>query len=278
MAISGSGAVGRRARAALLIASLAFGCAKAAPEAPRERLVDLTHAFDSATIYWPTEEGFVLERGPSGVAPGGYYYEAHRFRAAEHGGTHIDAPIHFFAGRWTVDEIPLDRLIGPAVLVGVEAACERDRDHAIDIADFAAFEAVHGRIPSQSIVLLRTGFGRHWPDRRAYLGTDARGPQAVAQLHFPGLSPAAAAWLIDERVVRAVGIDTASIDPGQSTRFETHQRLFEANVPAFENLANLDQLPATGSRVIALPMKVRGGSGAPLRAIAIVPEAAGSRP
>jgi kynurenine formamidase len=278
MATSGSDSGGRRVRTVLWVAGLAVGCASATHPPVAERLVDLTHAFDAATIYWPTEEGFVFERGPAGVTDGGYYYEAHRFRTAEHGGTHIDAPIHFFAQRWTVDEIPLERLVGPAVVVGVEAACERDRDHAIDVADLEAFEARHGRIPSESIVLLRTGFGRHWPDRRAYLGTDERGPEAVAQLRFPGLAPSAARWLIDERRVRAVGLDTASIDPGVSTSFETHRLLFEANVPAFENLANLDQLPAIGSRVVALPMKIRGGSGAPLRAIAIIPETAVNAP
>jgi kynurenine formamidase len=243
-----------------------------------ERIVDLTHAFDAATIYWPTEEGFVFERGSAGTTDGGYYYEAHRFRTAEHGGTHVDAPIHFFAERWTIDQIPLDRLIGAAVVVDVEAACARDRDHAVGVPDLEAFEALHGRIPPGAMVLLRTGFARYWPDRLAYLGTDARGPQAVAQLHFPGLSPAAARWLIEERAVAAVGLDTASIDPGVSSSFETHQVLFEANVPAFENLANLDQLPPTGSLLIALPMKIRGGSGAPLRAVAIVSEGAETAP
>jgi kynurenine formamidase len=255
--------------------SLALACAGAGPAPTRERLVDLTWAFDADTIYWPTEEGFVHELGKAGVTDAGYYYEAHRFRAAEHGGPHIDAPIHFYAGRWTVDEIPLDRLIGDAVVVGVEAACARDRDHAIDVADLAAFEQAHGEIPRGAIVLLRSGFGRFWPDRRAYLGTQKHGPEAVAELHFPGLSPEAARWLIDERAIAAVGLDTPSIDPGVSTTFDTHRLLFEANVPAFENLANLEQLPPTGLRLIALPMKIGRGSGAPLRAVAIVPAAGG---
>jgi kynurenine formamidase len=262
---------GRGAPMAAALVGLALGLACASPPPAPERLVDLTHPFDADTLYWPTEEGFVLERGEAGVTDAGYYYEAHRFRAAEHGGTHVDAPIHFHADRWTVDQIPLDRLIGEAVVVDVEAACARDRDHAVGVAELAAFEAAHGEIPRGAIVLLRTGVGRHWPDRGAVLGTARRGPDAVAELHFPGLSPAAARWLIQERAIAAVGLDTPSIDPGVSTRFETHQVLFAANVPAFENLANLDRLPATGSRVIALPMKIGGGSGAPLRAVAIVP-------
>jgi len=241
---------------------------------PDRRIVDLTYAFDSETIFWPTEEGFVLEKGDEGVTEAGYYYAAHRFRTAEHGGTHIDAPIHFHADRPTVDQIPLDRLVGPAVLVDVSDRCGEDPDHRVSVADFEDWESRHGRIPSAAIVLIRTGFGRFWPDRKAYLGTDERGPAAVAKLHFPGLHPDAARWLIDERRIRAVGLDTASIDHGPSKQFETHRVLFEASVPAFENLAGLDELPPTGFTVVALPIKIRGGSGGPLRAIAILPELA----
>jgi kynurenine formamidase len=249
-------------------------CATLASGELTGRIVDLTHAFDSKTIFWPTEEGFVLEKGTEGVVEEGYYYAAHRFRTAEHGGTHIDAPIHFHADRWTVDEIPLDRLVGPAVLVDVSARCAKDRDHRVLVSDFEAWEKQHGRIPTASIVLIRTGFGRFWPDRKAYLGTDERGASAVAKLHFPGLHPDAARWLIAKRQIRAVGLDTASIDHGPSKQFEAHRALFGANVPAFENLAGLDELPATGFSVVALPIKIRGGSGGPLRAIAILPDAA----
>ncbi len=254
--------------AALLLAG---GCGGAEPTLPEGTLVDLSHAFDEETIFWPTEEGFVLERGFEGMTEGGYYYAAHRFRTAEHGGTHLDAPIHFGRGRRSVDELPLEGLLGPAVTIGVEEACRRDRDHAVSVVDFQEWEERHGRIPDRAIVLLRTGTGAAWPDRLAYLGTAERGPAAVAQLHFPGLSEAGARWLIDERGVRAVGIDTASIDPGPSRAFLAHRVLAAAQVPALENLASLDRLPARGFLVIALPMKIRGGSGAPLRAVALLP-------
>jgi kynurenine formamidase len=122
------------------------------------------------------------------------------------------------------------------------------------------------------IVLLHTGWSRHWPDREAYLGTSARGPEAVARLHFPGLAPDAARWLVEHRAPKAVGIDTASIDFGQSTHFQAHVTLCEQNVPAFENVAHLDQLPAERAFVVALPMKITGGSGAPLRIVAFLPE------
>jgi len=256
-------------RATCATAAAALACAGSG--APETRLVDLTHAFDEAAVFWPTEEGFVLERGPAGETPGGYYYEAHRFRSAEHGGTHVDAPIHFHEGGATVEEIPLERLVGPAVRIDVRAACERDRDHRVTVADIGAWESRHGEIPEGAIVLLHTGFGRFWPDREAYMGTAERGPGAVAKLHFPGLDPDAARWLVAERRIHAIGLDTPSIDAGPSTGFESHRILFAANVPAFENLAQLDLLPPRGFRVIALPMKIRGGSGAPLRAVAIVP-------
>jgi kynurenine formamidase len=257
----------------LLTAAVVCACATGG-DAPgggdERRIVDLTHGFDASTIFWPTEEGFVLERGFAGRTEGGYWYEAHRFRSAEHGGTHMDAPVHFGEGRDTADAVPLDRLIGAAVVIDVAAACAADRDHAITRDDLDAWEREHGAIPNGAIVLLRTGFGAFWPDRVRYLGTAERGAGAVAKLRFPGLGADAAAWLVAQRGVRAVGIDTASIDRGTSTRFETHQVLAAANVPAFENLARLDALPARGFEVVALPMKIAGGSGAPLRAIAIV--------
>jgi kynurenine formamidase len=235
------------------------------------RIVDLTHSFDEATIFWPTEPGFQLQRGPAGVTDRGYYYAANRFSTAEHGGTHIDAPIHFYQDHFTVDQIPLERLIGEGVVVDVTEACAASRDYQIGVDDLRAWEEKQGRVLADVIVLLRTGYGRYWPDRRQYLGTEAKGPDAVAELHFPGLHPDAATWLVEHRAVRAVGIDTASIDYGQSRQFGSHVKLCEHNVPALENVANLDQLPLTGVTIIALPMKIAGGSGGPTRIVAIVP-------
>jgi kynurenine formamidase len=233
--------------------------------------LDLTHAFGADTIYWPTEEGFVLERGSAGVTDAGYYYAAHRMRLAEHGGTHLDAPRHFHEGGSTTERVPLERLIAPAVVVDVQGACAKNADYAIKVADLARFEAAQGRIPDGAALLFATGFAAHWPDRLRYLGTEERGAAAVAKLHFPGLDPAAARWLVAQRRVAAVGLDTASIDPGTSQRFESHRILFAAEIPAFENLAALDRLPPTGATLIALPMKIAGGSGGPLRAVAILP-------
>jgi kynurenine formamidase len=235
------------------------------------KLIDLTHTFDEKTIYWPTEKGFVFERGNNGVTAKGYYYAANRFFAAEHGGTHVDAPIHFFAGRHTVDQIELTRLVGEAAVIDVTEKCQADRDYEIGVADLRAWEEKHGRQLVDMIVLFRTGWSKRWPDREQYLGTAERGEAGVAKLHFPGLAPEAAGWLAENRRPKAVGIDTASIDHGRSTHFGSHVMLCEHNIPGFENVARLDELPPQGALIIALPMKIGGGSGAPLRVIAISP-------
>ena len=236
------------------------------------RIVDLTHVFDRETIYWPTEAGFRLIRGPAGLTEKGYFYAANRFAAAEHGGTHMDAPIHFFRGRHTVDQIPLEKLVGEAAVVDVAASCAANRDYQIGVEDLRGWEITHNRQLVDVIVLLRTGFGRHWNNRLRYLGTDKTGPRAVAGLHFPGLAPEAARWLVEHRAIKAIGIDTPSIDYGQSQEFQSHVTLCKHNVPVFENVANLHELPTVGATVVALPMKIGGGSGAPLRIIAILAE------
>jgi len=256
----------------LLIATLALaGCHRPSLAALLERAtwIDLSYAFDSSTIYWPTAQPFRLEVVSAQRTAAGFYYAANNFSAAEHGGTHLDAPVHFAEGQWTADAIPLERLAGAAIVIDVEAAVARDRDYRVSVADLEAWEQAHGAIPAGAIVLVRTGFGRFWPDRARYLGTTTTGAAAVPALHFPGLAPEAARLLVT-RGVHAVGIDTPSIDWGQSTTFDTHQVLFAANIPAFENVAQLDRLPLTGSVVIALPMKIAGGSGGPLRMVALV--------
>lgn len=241
----------------------------ASPLAMPETIVDLSYSYAADTIYWPTDtRGFELEELAAGTTGAGYYYAANRFSTAEHGGTHIDAPIHFAEGKPTVDRIPLERLIGAGVVVDVSEQAAADRDYQVDVADFESWEASHGPLPDGAIVLLHTGYGKHWGDRANYLGTKLTGPDAVAQLHFPGLDPEAAKWLVDQREVAAIGLDTPSIDYGQSTLFDSHVILFKAEIPAFENVANLDRLPAKDFLVVALPMKIEGGSGGPLRIVA----------
>ncbi len=233
--------------------------------------IDLTYEFSDETIYWPTSEPFQMDTVAVGVMEGGFYYESYQVATAEHGGTHLDAPIHFSEGKQSTEEIPIERLIGPVSVIDVSEKAASDRDYLVSIDDITGWEATHGQLEDGTILLVRTGYGRYWPDAEKYLGTAVRGAEGVAQLHFPGVHPDAAQWLVDNRNIDALGIDTASIDFGQSTLYEAHQALFAANIPAFENVANMEELPATGAHVVALPMKIKNGSGGPLRIVALLP-------
>lgn len=232
--------------------------------------VDLTYSFSDETLYWPTADRFRFDTVFVGQTPGGFYYEAFNYCAAEHGGTHLDAPVHFAKGKWTTDQVPLDNLCGDAVVVDVWAKAANNADYQVGISDVETWENSNGKIPDNAILLFRTGYGAYYPDAKKYLGTDERGPEAVAKLHFPGIHPDLAAWLVNNRKVKAVGVDVASVDYGQSKEFKTHRVLYEKNISGFENVANMDKLPVKGAYVIALPMKIKHGSGGPLRIMAWV--------
>ncbi len=231
--------------------------------------IDLTYAYNEESIFWPTSEGFLHEEVAYGVTEGGWFYSNNNFSLSEHGGTHFDAPIHFAEDRNHAEEVPLDRLIGPAVVVDVSDRAHPD--YLVTSADLQGWETDHGPIPDGAILLIRTGWGQYWPDPVRYLGTDRKGPDAVPLLHFPGIGPEAASWLVENRSIAAIGIDTPSIDYGQSSTFETHRILYTRNIPGFENIAYLEELPEVGSFVVALPMKIEGGSGGPLRIVAFIP-------
>jgi kynurenine formamidase len=250
-----------------VLLSLLCYAAQILPLHAEETWVDLTHSFSESTIFWPTETGFRLMRGTNTTTAQGYYYAANRFSTAEHGGTHLDAPRHFSASGQTADAIPLRNLIGEAAVVDVSAACATNPDYQITIDDLMDWETDNKQQLVDRIVLLQTGWSQHWPDRLSYLGTDMWGPTAVKNLRFPGLSPTAAKWLVEHRRPKAIGIDTASIDYGQSSDFAAHIALCGANIPIFENVAKLHRLPASGCLVVALPMKIADGSGGPLRIV-----------
>jgi kynurenine formamidase len=264
-------------RAASLSLAAALACAlPAAPagaqalDLSRYRMVDLTHAFNRQTLYWPTSpSGFEMDTLSNGPVAGGWFYASNTFSAPEHGGTHLDAPRHFAEHGVTADQIPLERLIAPAVVIDATAATARNPDYLLSRQDVLDFEKSHGRIRAGSIVLLRTGWSRYWPDKKTYLGDDT--PGDASKLHFPSFGPDAARLLVEERRVAAIGVDVASIDYGKSTDFQVHQIVGAHDVPGFENLTGLEALPATGATVIALPMKIEGGSGGPLRVVALVP-------
>lgn len=235
--------------------------------------IDLTYPFDSTTLYWPNNpDGFQHRVDSKGMTDLGYFYSSYTILTPEHGGTHLDAPIHFYKNGETVDQLPLSKLTGKAVVIDVSSQALNDRDYLIDSVAILNWEAEHGEIPAQSMVLFRTGYGKFYPDREAYFGTAKTGGEAIPELHFPGIQPETAAWLAKNRKVKAVGLDTPSLDYGQSKDFAAHQALMENQIPGFENVANLDLLPATGVFVVALPMKIKEGSGGPLRIIAAVIE------
>jgi kynurenine formamidase len=262
--------IGRITAVAALTACTGLVAEGQAIDFARYRAVDLTHALDERTIFWPTSPTrFRLEQLAYGPTPGGWFYSAYAFATPEHGGTHLDAPIHFSRTGRTADQVPLEQLIAPAVVIDITAQAARDSDYRLTRDDVAAWERANGAIPPGVIVLLRTAWSRRWPDAKAYLGDDT--PGDASKLHFPGFGESAARYLVNERGVAALGADVASIDYGASTDFVVHQIAAAANVVGFENLTNLDQLPVTGATLIALPMKIGKGSGGPLRAVALVP-------
>jgi kynurenine formamidase len=256
-------------RMALLALLLTSWYAPSADALDDKKIVDLTYPFSAETHHWPTAKPFQLEKVAEGRTPAGFWYSSYNYSGSEHVGTHLDAPFHFAEGRWTTEKIPLGRTVGPGVVIDIRRRAEKNPDYALQVEDLRAWEKLRGRIAPGSIVLIHSGWGRFWGDRKKYFGTDE--PGNVADLHFPGLSKEAAEFLIKRRSIKAVGIDTPSIDHGPSKDFPVHQILGAANVPIFENVAALDRLPPRGATVFAAPMKIKGGSGAPLRIFALLP-------
>ena len=235
-----------------------------------KRIIDMSHSFDETTIYWPTDKPFRWEKNRWGPNANGYWYASANYAASEHSGTHLDSPIHFAEGGNTTDQIDLERLVGEAVVVDIRETCKSNPDYLLTAADLKAWETANGEIDTGAILVIRTGWGRRWPDKKSYLGTDQ--PGDVANLHFPGIAEDAAEFLATQRKVEGVVIDTPSLDYGQSKDFKAHRVLNGANIYGIENLANAEHLPVRGAAIIALPMKIKGGTGGPVRVMAILPE------
>ena len=262
-------------QAFVLLACIALGACTTTTTAPaidlaRADLIDLTWPYDDKTLYWPTSpSAFELKELAYGPTPGGWFYSSYAICTPEHGGTHLDAPIHFAEGKQTVDRIPLERLVAPAIVIDVADRAATNADYRLTADDVRAWEARHGTIAPGTIVMLRTGWGQRWPNRKSYFGDDT--PGKTDNLHFPSYGEDSARLLVEERRVAAIGVDTASIDYGQSRDFLVHRVVGAANVVGLENLTNLGDVPATGAWIVALPLKITRGSGAPARVVAFVP-------
>jgi kynurenine formamidase len=230
-------------------------------------IVDLSWPLNDKSAYWPGEnyQPFKLETIAT-LEKDGVLSKA--FSTPEHLGTHLDAPNHFEAGKPSVDQIPPERLFSPGVVIDVAPAVSADPDYLLSVADVEQFERDHGRIPDHAVVLAHTGWSKFWDNPTRYQNRDVRD-----KLHFPGFSPEAVAFLIENRQVRGVGIDTLSVDHGLSRDFPVHHLLGKADAYGLENLAALDKLPATGFYLFVAPIKIETGSGGPTRAFAVWPQA-----
>lgn len=261
--------IGRLIIASIVLIVVHSTCNSQATQFQNLKWIDLTYPFSDKTLYWPNNpKGFELDTLADGPTEKGFYYSSFGFCAPEHGGTHLDAPIHFAQGKKTVDQLSIDQMTGNAVVIDVSSKAMSNRDYLITVEDLLAWEKTNGPIEANTIVFFKTGYGKYYPDRKQYFGTDLKGDEAIPELHFPGVGEELALFLTSSRKVKAVGIDTPSIDYGQSDTFKAHRIILKDDVPVFENVANLDKLPARGIYVVALPMLIEKGSGGPLRIIA----------
>jgi kynurenine formamidase len=256
MALVGAAAV----TASAALGGTAHASEGAALSGRRRGLRDLTYPLTTSfPAFAPGEEA--ARRTVATIEDNGYYMQ--EWRIIEHIGTHVDAPGHFTAGGRLSPELHLSELIGPAVVVDISGRAARDPDATVTVEDLRAFERRHGRIPPHAAVLMYSGWGAKVGDADAYRGTDANGT-----LHFPGFSPDACEWLLRHRGIRSLGVDTLSIDPGNSATFDTHLILTGADRYGLENLANLDRIPPHGATIVVGLIPYQDGSGGQARVFA----------
>jgi len=230
----------------------------------KTRVVDLSYAINDKLPAWPGDARTFEAKVNATPEKDGYFTRS--FWMLEHYGTHMDAPAHFPGGKETLDQLPVQHLFGPAVVIDVREEAARDADYRLTAVRVEKWEALHGRVPSGAIVVLRTGWSARWPDQSSYRNMDAQGV-----MHFPGYSVPAARLLMSRGAV-GLGIDTLSIDYGPSKEFEVHRVDLPAGLYNLENLAHTDQLPEAGAFLIAAPIKLEGGSGGAVRVFAILPQ------
>lgn len=227
--------------------------------------VDLTHSVGADAPWWPGPAASPFVHDTLSAHDDGAPAMA-AYSVPEHFGTHFDAPVHGGMGLPSVDQVPLTDLIRPAIVIDVTAQVEDDEDYGLTTADLLGWEEEHGPIPPRAIVLMRSGWSDRWDGGDTYYnrGDDGR-------LHFPGFTPGAARFLVEQRDVAGIGVDTGSVDPGAADGFPVHGLVNGSGAYHLENLADLTALPPEGAWLIVAPIKIQGGSGGQVRVIAALP-------
>ncbi len=249
---------------ALLAVALLWAQRKPTPPQPQQfaAVLDLSHDIGPKTPAYDLNDKFEA-RTVATYDKEGYF--ARTFCMPEHFSTHLDAPAHFARGRWTVDQIPPERLVAPLVVIDVSSKVDKDPDYTVSVDDIGAWEQVNGHVPPGAVVVARTGWGARWNSIEKYRNADAHGV-----MHFPGWSLDAARFLVESRDIYGLGIDTLSVDPGPSKTFPVHKYTLARSIYHLENVANLGRAPEAGGIAVVAPMKLQSGSGAPVRIIVLV--------
>lgn len=230
------------------------------------RVTDLTHEHGPGTIFWPGNPQYNFTILFRNQTDSGYWYESNSFQTAEHGGTHLDAPSHFAQGKNRSQQIPIEKLVGPGVIINVKAKASSNPDYRVTEGDLQTWETSHGRIPDGAVVIMNSGWSSKYPNQTLTFGSQTPGDPST--FHFPGWHEDAVDWLLKNRNIHVVGVDTPSTDYAQSTTFPVHVLLGINNIPGVENVANLDSIPESGTTIYVAAIKLWDGSGGPTRVFA----------
>jgi kynurenine formamidase len=247
--------------AAVAATAVAPPSGEAAPR-PVRRVVDLTHTMSADFPTFDGKPGIEMRKVFDLKKDG---YNLYQWQLIEHSGTHLDAPIHFSEAGMTIEQIPADTLVAPLAVVNVADEASKDPDYQLSRSDLAGWERRHGRLPDNCCVAMHAGWARHVVDKAKYVGRDSSGV-----MHFPGIDPDATAWLIKERKVAGLAVDTLSLDHGPSKDFKTHILWLPGGRWGLENVAGLDRVPAAGATLVVGLAKVKGATGGPARLFALV--------
>ncbi|CAL1268754.1 unnamed protein product [Larinioides sclopetarius] len=254
----------------LFILLVITGILQSTCSAPLARkMVDMSYTFDETTQHYPGTKEFVLNVVRNGTLEGSdIWIQSEEYSSAIHVGTHMDAPAHFARGGLTVDQIPVHRLIAAAAVIDITAKAQLDRDAEATVEDLLHWESITGQTLDETVILLKTGWGKKWNNRTDFFGTPEND---ATKLHFPGLAPDAATWLVENRNIYGIGTEALSFDKGATRSFPVHQTLLGHGIYGLENVANVDKIPIYGAKLYVMPMKIGKASGAPTRIIATYP-------